>query len=141
MLRCAVNRAKSQRCTSHQSFERGDPVLPTASCGSVGWGHARGAKAAWRSTPWLVFLVLSQLSPNLLQTSFKPPFNLQPSTFNLQPSTFNLQPSTFNLQPSTFNLQPSTFNLQPQTSNLKPLLFTLFSLLFTLYSFPFTLKP
>ena len=30
----------------------GDPVLPTVSCGSVGWSHTRRARFGQRSTPW-----------------------------------------------------------------------------------------
>ena len=40
----------------------GDPVLPTVSCGSVGWSRARRARVAWRSTLWLD-LTVSQLGP------------------------------------------------------------------------------
>ena len=43
---CVVNRAKNLPLTSHQSFKRADPVLPTVSCGSVGCCQARRARVA-----------------------------------------------------------------------------------------------
>ena len=40
-----MNREKSQLLTSHQFFKRGELLkLPPASCGSIGWSHARGAR-------------------------------------------------------------------------------------------------
>ena len=52
---CVVTLARNQSLTSHQSqsFKRRGPVLPTVSCGSVGWCHARWAKVSYLSTPWL----------------------------------------------------------------------------------------
>ena len=43
-------RISLQRATR---VKQGDPALPTVSCGSVGWSHARRAMVAHRSTQWL----------------------------------------------------------------------------------------
>ena len=42
---CVVNRAKNRPLTSHHVCKRWELLdLPTASCGSVGWGLVRGAR-------------------------------------------------------------------------------------------------
>ena len=48
-FRAAVGRM----CQWCREFEAETPVLPTESCGSVGWSHARRARVAQRSIPWL----------------------------------------------------------------------------------------
>ena len=37
---CSEHDEESEFLTSHQSYQRRKPVLPTVSCGSIGWSHA-----------------------------------------------------------------------------------------------------